>query len=57
MEEKEAEEKKILEEKLIVFVLNRAAKVIQRFWRKLLAKKKGKGKGKGKGKKGKGKKK
>lgn len=53
MAQKEAEEKQIQEEKLLLFLMNRAAICIQRAWRKVLAKKKlkkGK-KGKGKGKK------
>lgn len=52
--EKEAEEARIREEKLILFLMNRSAVIIQRAFRILLTKKKSKKKGKGgKGKKGK----
>lgn len=50
-EEKEIEENRIRDEKLVLFMMNRAATVIQRAFRKLLQKRKGKKKGKGKAKK------
>lgn len=54
MEEKEREECRVREEKLLLFIMNRAATIIQRAYRKLLAKrKKKKGKGGKGGKKGK----
>lgn len=52
--EKELEEARIREEKLILFLMNRSAIIIQRAFRLMLTKKKSKKKGKGgKGKKGK----
>ncbi|GAB0088939.1 hypothetical protein DMENIID0001_034050 [Sergentomyia squamirostris] len=55
MAQKEAEEKRIQEEKLLLFMLNHAAVNIQRWWRRILVRKKAKkgrkGKGKGKRKK------
>lgn len=52
--EKEAEEARIREEKLFLFLMNRSAVVIQRAFRLMLTKRKSKKKGKGtKGKKGK----
>ncbi|XP_055716562.1 uncharacterized protein LOC129810249 isoform X1 [Phlebotomus papatasi] len=55
MAQKEAEEKRIQEEKLLLFMMNHAAVNIQRWWRRVLARKKSKkgrkGKGKGKRKK------
>lgn len=48
--EREAEEKRLQEERVLLFVMNRSAITIQRAWRRVLAKKK---KQKKKGKKGK----
>lgn len=53
MLQKETEEKQLQEERMLLFMMNRAARIIQRNWRLLMAKKrlkKGK-RGKGKGKK------
>lgn len=53
MIQKETEEKQFLEERMLLFMMNRAARIIQRNWRLVMAKKrlkKGK-RGKGKGKK------
>lgn len=52
--DKEAEEEKRREERILLFMMNRVARIIQRNYRKLLAQRKAKKKGKGK--KGKGKK-
>ena len=52
MAQKEREEKQLQEELMILFMLNRAARIIQRNWRMVMAKKRLK-----KGKRGKGKKK
>ncbi|XP_059619804.1 uncharacterized protein LOC132263829 [Phlebotomus argentipes] len=51
MAQKEAEEKRIQEEKLLLFMMNHAAVTIQRWWRRVLARKKSKKGRKGKGKK------
>lgn len=49
---REAEDKKLQEEKMILFMMNRAAKLIQKKWREYMHLKKKKAKGKGrKGKK------
>lgn len=51
MHQKEVEEKNMQEEKILLYMMNRAAKIIQRNWRMVLAKKrmkKGKRRGKGK---------
>lgn len=53
MHQKETEEKQWQEERMLLFMMNRAARIIQRNWRMVMAKKrlkKGK-RGKGKGKK------
>lgn len=50
MKAKEEEENRIRDEKLILFMMNRAAALIQRAWRKMLKARKGKKK-KGKKKK------
>lgn len=52
--DKAAEEEKRREERILIFMMNRVARIIQRNYRKLLAQRKAKKKGKGK--KGKGKK-
>lgn len=53
--DKEAEEEKRREEKILLFMMNRVARIIQRSYRRLLAqrkaKKKGKGRNRGKAKK------
>lgn len=48
VEDKEAEEARIREEKLLLFMMNRSAVIIQRAYRRILSKRKGKKKGKGK---------
>lgn len=53
MNQKEVEERRLQEERMLLFMMNRAARIIQRNWRLVMAKKrlkKGK-RGKGKGKK------
>lgn len=52
MQEKDDEEKRRQEEAQLWFAMNRAARVLQKYWRMVAARKKMK-KGKGKGKKGK----
>jgi hypothetical protein len=54
MQEKREDEKRAQHELMMIFMMNRAARIIQKHWREIMAKKKkakGKGKGKGKGKK------
>lgn len=46
--DKEVEEEKRREERILLFMMNRVAKIIQRNYRKLLAQRKAKKKGKGK---------
>lgn len=53
--DKEAEEEKRREDRILIFMMNRVARIIQRNYRRLLAQRKAKKKGKGK-KGGKGKK-
>lgn len=40
MEEKEEEERRVFQEKLWMFMMNRAAKLIQKYWRALVLRKK-----------------
>lgn len=50
MQQKETEERQLQEERMLLFMMNRAARIIQRNWRLIMAKKRLK-----KGKRGKGK--
>lgn len=45
---KEAEEEKLREERILLFMMNRVARIIQRQYRRILAQRKAKKKGKGK---------
>jgi hypothetical protein len=52
MQEKFDDEKREQHERMMIFMMNRSARIIQRYWREYMArKKKAKGKSKGKGKK------
>lgn len=51
MLQKEREEKELLEEKMLLFMMNRAARIIQHHWRLVMAKKRLKKGRRGKGKK------
>jgi ATP-dependent Clp protease ATP-binding subunit ClpA len=52
MQEKSDDEKRAQHEQMMIFMMNRSARIIQRYWREYMAKKKkAKGKSKGKGKK------